>query len=362
MIYTDDHALSHALQFLEKHFHANGCWIDFPSQTFGSSTTWVTGYTGYCLSNGASANTGLLDRACTFVAAHRNGPGWGWGLTDIRVPADADSTSWCALFLAACNRLPADQAQMIAAFLLEHRRSDGGFATFADPEQLRQVPSWRTVPSFAGWCSSHVSVTAAVVQALLQLGNGHYREVYARALAFFAAHRAPSGLWHDYWWQGPYYPTYQVARAVVLLAPTLTAGFHLEQTYQAIRARQHTPGYWSCADDDGACAFSTALAVQTLLLDPDWQRHAAAIDGACAWLLEAQSDDGSWAAPPILRVPRPEEVDPHQNPDHPAYAQHAFVRPAIHRVFTTATVYATLTKAQRAIREPGAAREVGALL
>lgn len=322
-----EESMDRALEYLSQRFIERGYWQDFPSHRFGTGLDWITGYVGHAITPSAKIKE-LLSNACELlISRNRNGA---WGYND-QYFTDADSTSFCVLLLAEQQRLTPSISNRAREFLLAHHRPDGGFCTFNDEAALK-ADGRIQLESFAGWCSSHNSVTAIAIRALRSLGSHPQDETLQSAIGFLRERQDEQGLWSDYWWRGPYYPTYH-ATASIHQDPTRRSQAELLRIGRAVCDRQASSGYWSCRAPDEPCSFSTAHALSTLLFtqEQDFLRPAAA---GVEWLLNAQRDDGAWTSPPILLIPRPNEIVPDpRKVNEESEAEF---------VFTTSSVFAAL--------------------
>ena len=331
---------SKARAFLERYFRENEKWADFTSPKFGSSTAWVSAYTGYCLSHG-EGNPGLLRDVCTYLLSQQGRDGaWGWG---PEVCSDCDTSSFCSMLFASQRVLSEEQTTQLADFLRSHQLPHGGFATFHDRQALKAHPMWANLPvSFNGWCIAHNSVTAAALQALVHLGTAPDAPEVVRGLEFLKAAQGSDGLWSCYWWTETYYPTYQAVRAAQVAASPSAPKFDLERVVDALAKRQNPAGHWSSADPAIPCPFSTALALRTLhLLGQNQEgKLAEVIRRGVQWLHESQSPDGSWtSAYAIMRIPHYDEENPTNT--------NSKLRPDVNHIFTTANVEALLSSVLR---------------
>lgn len=334
--HTLDQALTHAERFLTDSFAVNSYWQDFTSRSFGSSTLWVTAYTGWRLSERQPPPAVVYD-AVTHLLANQQPTdigGWGWGYTRVGFPSDADTTALCALLLDRAGALTEPLAHQIRAFLLEHRRADGGFATFYRSGILAPLPYFADAASVLGWCISHTSVTATVLQALLALGSAPDAPSVADAYEHLLWQQRRDGLWSDYWWIGPQYPTYQAVRAARCLRPRQQLDPAFQATHRALHTLWRPEGYWTGATGDQPCVFATALAIKTLLLLDALPGDQPIIERSVAWLISQQLADGSWPAAEILQIPWPADL----SPDSARLKRKAPVT----RVFSTATAAAAL--------------------
>jgi squalene cyclase len=333
-------SLEKAFRFMEVSRNHGGLWSDFFTLA-GESTYWVSGYTGYALCQGCDGlRLGLLEVVALRILDHQGEDGgWGYGLG---VPADADSTSWCILFLSKLGM--GEGVERGVRFLLEHQNLDGGFRTYASPVSVGRYMGLDGSVSFEGWQTSQLCVTGVATRALIDSGIS---EGVADALKFIEESQMEEGYWNPYWWDDALYSTFSCMWA-------LKAGDGddevLGKACDWIAETQLADGGWSHGTTGEAVAFSTALALKGLMLgsrSTDSDRVRRGVE----WLLKHQLEDGSWPPHYLLRIPHPTMKEP--------WRYHAWVRDgkAIgavirdhNRLFTTATAYSALAEFDRYCR------------
>ena len=327
-----------AFRFMEVSLNPGGFWSDFLTLA-GESTYWVSGYAGYALCKGRDG-LGLLDGVALGILDHQGvDGGWGYG---PGVPADADSTSWCILFLSKLGM--GEGVERGVRFLLEHQNLDGGFRTYASPVSVGRYMGLDGSFSFEGWQTSQLCVTGVATRALIDAGTS---EGVADALNFIKGSQMGEGYWNPYWWDDALYSTFSCMWA-------LKAGDGgdeaLGKACDWIAETQLADGGWSPGATGEGVAFSTALALKGLMLgsrSTDSDRVRRGVE----WLLKHQLEDGSWPPHYLLRIPHPTMKEP--------WRYHAWVRDgkAIgavirdhNRLFTTATAYSALAEFDRYCR------------
>ena len=302
-------------------------WADFYSRRYGTSTDWVTGYVGLYL--GDTFTGEMRARVCQWLLNRQKSGLWGWGYDTVPFPSDADSTAMCALFLNAQGYLSEANKQQIIDGLFDHQQPTGGFATFRNAELFAPINPAPEDISFSGWCMVHGSVTASVLQCLVALGVSPQESRLERAFKYLEDQQ--TGLWRDYWWRDPYYPTYEA-----LAALRLRSYRTYPEVTRAIIAEQNPAGSWDC--DGVESGFSTGMAIKALLLSGGNAQEN--IRRGIKRLLDSQLPDGSWAGRPILQVPAPTDtrVDGEQK---------IKIQADRNRVFSTVTIFSALLEATR---------------
>jgi squalene cyclase len=330
-------SLEKAFKFMEVSRNHGGLWSDFLTLA-GESTYWVSGYTGYALCKGCDGlGLGSLEAVALRILDHQGGNGgWSYG---PGVPADADSTSWCVLFLSKLGM--GEGVERGVRFLLEHQNLDGGFRTYASPVSVGRYMGLDGSISFEGWQTSQLCVTGVATRALIDSGTS---EGVTDALNFIKESQMEEGYWNPYWWDDALYSTFSCIWA---LKAGDGGGEALRRACDWIAETQLADGSWNHGTIGEAVAFSTALALKGLMLgsrSTDSDRVRRGVE----WLLKHQLEDGSWPPNYLLRIPHPTMKEP--------WRYHAWVRDgkAIgavikdhNRLFTTATAYSALAEFDR---------------
>lgn len=297
-----------AIDFLLGRQSRGGQWIDFELPV-GPSDGWVTSYVGLALAELPAAHRpARLDRALERAAdwcAGAMGPDHGWGYNAF-TGSDADSSAFAIRFLRAVGRaVPAGCHARLRGF----QRTDGGFGTYAriDPKD--------------SWGHSHADVTP---NALLALALDDPADAtVAAGVAWSVASQAPAGWWPSFWWRSHDYATWANVRMLSVMGSNFAAARCLA----------------TCVHDPmPAAPFEASLRLATLaIVDP---RGADRIAEAREAILAAQQLDGSWPSSPMLRLTDPRCPDPW------AGAPSGTLYPDARRIFTTATVLASLVAAE----------------
>ncbi len=189
------------IQYLAQTQDQEGYWTDF-WLTQGTSDAWVTAYTGRLMWESAeyldelSAN---IARNCAgravdwLLKQDRLSGGWGYNGT---VAADADSTAWVVMLLAALDRdIPSDSLE----FLEQHQVGQGLFRTYL-------------FSADHAWSQACVDVSLTAAMALitsrkwsLSQGRAYWEKVIAPLQNF-------DGTFTGYWWVHHHFPTFLARR------------------------------------------------------------------------------------------------------------------------------------------------------
>lgn len=292
-----DQAVAAASAALIRAQDAQGRWLDFPELGTGSDE-WVTAYVAAALAGVSTVDAQAAAlRAWESLATQQRWSG-GWGFM-ASYPADGDSTA-CALRLAQSlpprHRLRTWRARR---FLGWHQRVNGGIATYVWPRFM--ALHTKLPESFAGWCASHVCVSANAAAVSGFKGR-------RRILAYLRSQQLDDGSWRAYWWHDEReYATALAANAFARSSDDADIGV-LQRAVQWACGdcrRRAIPG--TSAAPDGS-PFAAALRLQVLLLGSP-QIAGALCEESLAWLLAGQRNDGTWAPAAWLRFPPTEVVD-----------------------------------------------------
>ncbi len=337
-------ALDQAAHFLESGQWPEGCWGDFHTSA-GVSTGWVTGYVGLSLGQSGESFDALA-RAHRWSLDNQLSQG-GWAYHP-RLPADADSTSWCLLFLARLGGEREALSKAVESLKAHQSPVDGGFSTYLAPSPIREIMGLSDSTDFSGWCSSQVCVTAVVTQALLQSGLERNSEEIQAALDHIRRQQDKAGYWEAYWWDGRMYSTCHCIKALKM-AGTDEDERCCQKAGQWLLSIQLEDGSWNNGVRGEGKPFHTALAVQALLETGGKSAREAAVQGI-RWLLQKQVGNGSWRSYAILRVPHPWVLCPWKEQHSEGNEGTGIIVRDQHRLFTTATVLVALL-AYRAVAE-----------
>lgn len=313
----------------------HGRWLDFPELGSGSNE-WVTGYIGAALVGSSTVEArAAASRAWKSLAAQRRWSG-GWGFMPS-YPADSDSTA-CVLRLAQSLPLVHRMRTWRARhFLGLHQRLDGGIATYVWPRFMAfhtKLPE-----SFAGWCGSHVCVSANAAAVIGLKGR-------RRILAYLRSQQLSDGSWRAYWWHDEReYATALAASAFAQAGDCADVSVLQRAVQWACDDCRHRPIPVNSAAPDGS-PFAAALRLRVLFLG-NRQDAAALCEESLSWLLARQRNDGTWASAAWLRFPPTEVVDTTTITDwQVGKLIRAGVMSDSRGLFTTATVLTALHAAQ----------------
>ncbi|MDA4117333.1 MAG: hypothetical protein OK455_03210 [Thaumarchaeota archaeon] len=340
-------SLDRAFKFIESNRNADGLWSDFLTLA-GESVYWVSGYVGYAASRyGSAPQSGWLKEIGSRILEHQGSEGgWGYG---PGVPPDADSTSWCLLFLSRLGIQSQEKRDKALLFLLSHQSQlDGGFKTYAAPRAIGRFMMLDEAVSFDGWASSQMCVTAVAARALVEAGSSRGVD---EALGHIRRGQTKDGYWNPYWWSERLYSTVNCMEVLKAKGED-DARFSMAQAW--IAETQLADGGWGDSKSVSS-PFATALAVSGLLLAPRPAFSENVRKKGVEYLLTSQLTDGSWSSHHILRIPHPSMKEPWNQsgwkPDGRAIG--AVIRDH-RRLYTTATALTALSRFERSSRgEPG---------
>jgi squalene-hopene/tetraprenyl-beta-curcumene cyclase len=307
-----------------------GAWRDFKTLA-GTSDEWVTAYVATQLAHVERAETrAAADQALRWLLRRRFfSRGWGY---NALVPADSDSTAW-VLRLAAQLGSTRTRLRRARQFLETSAFEDGGMPTFARSGPIRRFTRLARKVSFAGWCAPHTCVTAAAAPVTPGV---------ERARDYLRQTQAADGSWRSYWWVDTEYSTALALEALVNSGGTRDGESIARAAHWASHRLSSDGAVRTALHPDGS-AFATALCV--LALQSATTTASDEMLAARAWLLAAQTADGSWLPSAELRIPPPHERDPDRVS---RWQRHGLGAGSIlndqNRLFTTATVVRALAR------------------
>ncbi|MDP2896994.1 MAG: prenyltransferase/squalene oxidase repeat-containing protein [bacterium] len=289
-------AIRKAVEFLCLTVGDNGAWSDFPTNSSGVSTSWVTAHVLW--NAGRVLPEGIATRALRALISEKQASG-GWGFS-ASTPPDADSTAH-ALAAIVTTGGNVSMHEDSAKFLLSHQKDDGGYATYLSKTQLARYRKRTSETDYTGWVQSHVCVTATVLEALTALGRTDGADV-GRAVRFLRQRQSPCGFWTSYWWHSRYFATSHILSALWKIDME-DCGSLVTSALRYICNTQNPNGYWPDHAQTGApCVLSTAWCVRGM---GRIAKYFSAVKKGASWLLSMQCDDGSWLSAPSLRIPPP---------------------------------------------------------
>lgn len=239
-------------------------------------------------------------------------------------PPDADSTANGTLAVfEVIGLLRQSLVPVVVCYLLSHQSNNGGFSTYTY-EEVNGIYPGISRGGASGWTSPQMDVTALVLRALSRIiREGYMAEeltIPCRKAYQFLLENLETGMVNAYWWSTDLYLLHHLSE-LCFEWPEHTADLYI----QLQRTLEKNPISWINRYGQ-ECPFSSALGLMTLLRMQDASHQVGEV---LDWLLKHQCDDGSWRAPPILRVPRPNVLSPSE------YDRHV---PEDRGLLTTATV------------------------
>jgi squalene-hopene/tetraprenyl-beta-curcumene cyclase len=344
---TISNAIMAAQQFITENLNSDGLWSDFLTLA-GESVFWVSGYVAYSLTEGKSVleEKKLVESIATKILNNQSiDGGWSYG---YGVPSDADSTSWCLLFLSKIDGKTQEKQKGIEFLRVHQSLIDGGFRTYGSPEAVGSYMRIDSSVSFKGWASSQTCVSAVAAQALIE---NHSTKSLDEVVNYIRNAQTSEGYWNSYWWTGKLYATAHSIKALNKNGDQQDAEAIIKAQNWILQT-QLLDGSWSDSpEQESGRAFSTGLALSGLLSSPKTVFDAQ-IKKAIRWLIENQLPDGSWASHHILRIPYPWTKDPWNQQSWTAggKAINAVIKDH-RRLFTTATVFAALNEYNNRLKD-----------
>lgn len=324
------------LRYLQKKQGADGLWKDYQLVT-GESSSWVTAYTGCALAQCeksaaihdeglARQITAMIQRAKIGLLDDETAVAGAWGFNPKLFP-DADSTAITIRFLLAAG-VPIEHPAMTKGLhtIARAQQENGGCATYHEDDLNGE--------QFAGWTQPHLSVTMTCIMAWTAAQKHSTDQIQfslpiKKAISYLTEQfPEPGFLWEDYWWVGPYYPTYLVV--TVLESLHILDDQARTEISTAILTYQQEDGGFAALNEQSDC-FATALSLSTLLLlDPNLLKESEPAARALAWLLH-QEEDGQFPPGAYMRMPTPTFR-------HREDEENQRITTDVNGIFTTATV------------------------
>ncbi|MCP3101656.1 squalene--hopene cyclase [Myxococcus sp. K15C18031901] len=347
-----------ALGFLLEAQDARGAWTDFMLPAT-QSDVWVSGFVGTVLAGLVEPAARRAAEAAWRYLEGVDGQGGGWSY-NAWVPGDADSTLWGLRLAEALGTGDSARARLAGDFLARHLREDGGLATYASDEDVRDYIGLPPEVSFQGWTHSHVCVSAA---------GANLSTHRARLGAFLLRTQDARGHWPAYWWFDEEYSTAEAVAALTGVADAVAspseraarleraAAWALERVARHVEFEGPRPP-----------SFALAQALRVVARARPSPRRLEALLGGVSRLCAWQTPRGCWSPSARLRVPRPDVVVPEPSapwtlwrgapPDISSVEdilRHTFTNYSLdlHAVFTTATVLRALNEVRALLLGPG---------
>jgi len=314
------YSITLAIRYLENSMEEDGSFKDFLTLA-GHGKTWVTAYTGSQLMAIPEAANILTQIKAMLSPLTR-------GSYNESIVEDADSLSFLIWFLKCSdNDIASELIERWLAFMDE----SGGWRTYKDEQGLRSILALDKQISAQGWLSPvHcVSATALFVLSLFPDLSNRFKQTAEYLQNEFDIY------WKSYWWTSDIYATSFAIRAFCSGSYTTEAA---KKACDWLCINQHRNGSWWHTSRARENAFYTAHAVLALM-HADFKKYKANIDAAITWLVQHQTEDGSWKSDRILRIPstgtlNPEDVKKWRNS---SFGVNILVDDH-NRVFTTSTV------------------------
>jgi squalene-hopene/tetraprenyl-beta-curcumene cyclase len=243
-------------------------------------------------------------------------PGLRAQLDDLASQQDPGSGGW--KYFPDLAELPPDAddlAQVLLAFVeLRDPRAEEIFSRILDRvERLADpggwLPTWLVDPAapdpdsslyrqaIARWWGEgpDPEVVANLAYALARLDPVRFGDLALRACDWLASVQRPDGLWESTWYWGRMYGTALALRLFAALRPRDVAVSRAAQGW--IESQGEEGGFGPCLETAFGLQAGVELARAGLL-----DRQARRLVRAAAWICERQSQDGTWAAAPWIRM------------------------------------------------------------
>ncbi len=335
-----EESVKKVVEFLLNSRLKSGWWCDFNTLA-GTSDEWVTGYVGTAMASCQMPEAKeVLEKAWSRLIKRRPwSVAWGY---NKKVPADTDTTAWVLHFAEKAGMEKNRHVRRAYKFLYTAMDAAGGIPTYPDSRAIRLFTRLNRNISFKGWCSPHPDVTVTVA-------NLHHFKNCQRMIGYIRSSQNENGNWPCYWWCDTEYATLLAVRALRMFS----AAEDIQRINKAIEYTTEKIGPEDCIkteDHLSGSPFATGLALQILLEanDPFNEKIKSCSKRLIEWLLNKQSEDGSWIASARLRIPPPGETHPEgiKNWNRNTLGGGS-IRVDQNRLFTSATVLNALNHYQK---------------
>jgi len=236
--------------------------------------------------------------------------GWAFQRANANYP-DVDDTAVVVLILARLRERFSDPERIDSAirravdWMFAMQSTNGGWAAFDkdnDAEILTKIPFCDFGEALD---PASADVTAHVLEALAAIGADLRDPAAARGLEFLRREQEPSGSWFGRWGVNHIYGTAAVLPALRAIGEDMTSDY-VRRAAGWLVAQQNEDGGWgeSCASymDPTQIGRGVSTASQTAwaiigLVAVGAADYAEPVKRATAFLLNGQSDDGTWIEP-----------------------------------------------------------------
>lgn len=317
-------AMELGVKYLFNELNSSNQWTDFLTAN-GVSTSWVTSFVGFQLSEAGITNKKLYDVADILLSDLPKASGY-----NERVGQDADSTSFLIGFLNQLNK-EVDQDFMDSWF--KYQNKDGSWTTYRGMAltDTGEISSY-TLP--------HLCVASAAAYIMGSLNNNDdYRE---KTINYIENQQLNSGAWESFWWTSNIYST-SFSLLALLTNYRKEHSKAIDSGISYLLNNRKDNGSWVGINDESV--FYTALALKPIIFSKPDDNVKLELRKSIDWLLKNQLEDGSWLTQRILRLPDQTVTDPNENVE---WKEGSMGRNRIvddhKRVFTCSVVVNTLKK------------------
>lgn len=300
-----DQSISDGVLFLLDNYVPGVGWSDFPTNSSGESTIWVTSHV--LVKAGRLLPRNLIETIIDLLIENEWIDG-GWGFSP-RTPPDCDST--LHVLLAIRKFRPAYLiSQKTRDFLRAHQKPDGGFSTYKDDSVLSKFRASKRDKNYSGWTQSHVCVTGFAAKVFSDIPELVSNDSKILMNDYLLKNQSKTGYWDSYWWRSRFFATAMIIDAFSKSPRSPIRNASLQAEKWALN-KLDPAGFWDNGYDFGVpCIISTAMCMRVLRAV---QLHYETRERCMNWILKQQKMDGSWQSKPILQIPFPNETTPGRN-------------------------------------------------
>ncbi len=337
-VFVENNSLEKAIQngiyYLEKNLDEDNTWSDFMTSA-GAGKAWVTTFIAFQLAE-IGKNLPIVEKIKKVILRKLND----FLSYNQEIIQDGDSTSFLIGFLQKSGtKIPQDVLNSWQTFFSPEI---GGWKTYIDERKLRILLDLDNTFSVQAWLNPKVCVSAVSAYILSDTEN---ELLFEKTCDYLLNCLDSHTKWQSYWWTSPIYST---AFSIMALSKSkkyranclIPAEWLAEQQFEDL-------GCWQNPFGKESSPFYSALAIKALICY-DFQKYEKQIFKGVSWLLNNQTQDGSWQTNRILQIPAPNI----ENPDNVMkWRNSSFgyncVTDDYNRVFTTSIVLNCLSHAKK---------------
>jgi Squalene-hopene cyclase C-terminal domain len=327
-------AIQNGIYYLEKNLDEDNTWSDFMTSA-GAGKAWVTTFIAFQLAE-IDRNLPIVEKIKKAILRKL----YDFLSYNQEIIQDGDSTSFLIGFLQKSgSKIPQDVFNSWQTFFSSEI---GGWKTYIDERKLRNLLDLDNTFSVQAWLSPKVCVSAVSAYILSDTEN---ELLYKKTCDYLLNSLDGHSKWQSYWWTSPIYAT---SFSIMALSKSEKYKANcLIPTKWLAEQQCENLGCWRNPFEKEPSPFYSALAIKALI-SFDFQEYEKQIFKGISWLLNNQTQDGSWQTNRILQIPAPDIENP-KNVTKWRNSSFGYncVTDDYNRVFTTSIVFNCLSHAKK---------------